>query len=89
MRLRKKRDTLLDALKELEASGLKVKNVKKVKRGHKVIASTHRSLQDKDVEELAEKIASHGYVLEKPIFEIWPEGTLHIYVHKKKRLGIF
>jgi len=89
MRLRKKRDKLQDALKELEVSGFKVKNVKKVKRGHKVTASTQKMLGDKDVEELAEKFAKYGYVLERPVHEVWPEGSLHIFVHKKKRFGIF
>jgi len=89
MRLRKKSDKLQDALRELEVSGLEVNSVKKVKRGHKVTASTQKSLRDKDVEELAKKFASHGYVLERPIFEVRPEGTLHMFIHKKKRFGIF
>lgn len=89
MRLRKKSDKFREVLKELEVSGFKVNSVKKVKKGHKVTASTQRALRDKDVEELAEKFSRHGYVLERPIFEVWPEGTLHIFVHKKKRFGIF
>jgi hypothetical protein len=89
MRLRKKRDKLQDALKELEASGLKVNSVKKVKKGHKVTASTQKSLRDRDIEELAEKFARHGYVLERPVFEVQPEGSLHMFIHKKKRFGIF
>jgi len=89
MRLRKKSDKLQDALKELETSGLRVKSVKKVKRGHKVTASTHKMLGDKDVEELAEKFSRHGYVLERPVHEVWPEGSLHMFIHKKKRFGIF
>jgi len=88
MRLRK-RDKLQEALRELEASGLKVKNVKKVKKGHKVTASAQKSLRDRDIEELAEKFARHGYVLERPVFEVQPESTLHMFVHKKKRFGIF
>ncbi|MCI4409141.1 MAG: hypothetical protein JHC26_08625 [Thermofilum sp.] len=88
MRLRK-RDKLQEAIKELEASGYKVKDVKKVKRGHKVTASTQKILRSGDVEELARKFAQHGYVLERPVHEVWPEGTLHIFVHKKKRFGIF
>jgi len=89
MRLRKKSDKLQEALRELEAAGLKVNSVKKVKKGHKVTASTQRSLRDRDIEDLAEKFARHGYVLERPIFEVRPEGTLHMFIHKKKRLGIF
>jgi len=89
MRLRKKRDKLQDALKELEASGLRVKSVKKVKKGHKVTVSAPRIIHSDYIDDLAKKFEKHGYVLERPLMHVVDEGSLHMFIHKKKRFGIF
>jgi len=90
MRLsRKKSDKLQEALRELEASGLKVKNVKKVMRGHKVTVSAPRIIHSDYIDDLAKKFEKHGYVLERPVFHTVDEGSLHMFIHKKKRFGIF
>jgi hypothetical protein len=91
MGLRKKtRNKLLEAVKELESAGYRVENVRKVKRGHGIkVYSGKRDLTLDDIKKLEDIFARHGYVLERPLFHEVVEGRTHMYVHKKKRLGIF
>uniref|UniRef100_UPI0025906E92 hypothetical protein n=1 Tax=Thermofilum sp. TaxID=1961369 RepID=UPI0025906E92 len=83
-------NTLLEAVKELESAGYRVENVRKVKRGHKITVRTgEKPVRTSDIEMLDRVFTKRGYILERPLFEEVTERRLHMFVHRKKRLGLF